>query len=111
MDLLTPAVDGFIAGENEFLHEFDAHMGFENDPHGFGEEDGVAEGSRSRVDHVFIGWVSDDVDFAVFSAGGVVTESLNAFGELLAVIGPIGVASPAFIDTIIGDAWTRVFIP
>jgi hypothetical protein len=67
--------------------------------------DGVAEGAGDRVRGVFVGGVGDDIDLTAFAAECVVAEPDAAVGELLAVVPPVRVASPAVVDGVAGEAW------
>ena len=45
----APAVDGFVAVDDEFVFEADEHVGGEDDPEGLFLDDGVAESSWGWV--------------------------------------------------------------
>ncbi|MFS8031994.1 hypothetical protein Hanom_Chr17g01552421 [Helianthus anomalus] len=104
------AVYGLVASEKELALELDVHVAGENDPKWLRLEDRVAQGARSRVNHIFVGWIGNDVDFATFPTNGVVTEALTTASYLLAVVCPFGVTSPAFVDQVMGFARSVMFL-
>lgn len=67
-------------------------------------DDGITESAGDGVDGVVVGGVGDDVEFATFAAESVLAESDGAIGEALAVELPAGVAAPAVIDWVAGQA-------
>lgn len=70
----------------------------------------VAEGTGSRVDRVKVGRVGDYVDLTAFATEGVASESDAAVGELLAVVFPVWVATPAIVDGVAGEALGRLIL-
>ena len=84
--------------------KLDLHVGRKNYPEGFVLDDGVPEGARSWVRGVVVGGVGDHVDLATFAAHCGLAEPNGAVGQALAVVGPVGVAFPAVIYWVAGQA-------
>lgn len=104
MDLKTTAIDGFITSKNKLLAELDVHSTGEDDPEWFRQEDGVAEGSRLRINHVVIGAVIDNINSPQFSAVGAMAKPFGAISKAFPVLSPVGIAPPAFVDSVVGYA-------
>lgn len=108
VDVGATRVDGLVSLHDEFLAELDDHAALEYDPQRPLLDDGVAEGSGPRVQHVVVGWVGDQVRAAGFPAGGSPAEAEDAVGESAAVLGPERLATPAAVDWVGGLAWPTV---
>lgn len=80
MDVDTSTVDGFVRVENEFVFEFDDHVGWKDDPKGFVLDDGVPKGAWFGVNGVVVGGIGDGVDPTAFSAEGASCEADGAVG-------------------------------
>lgn len=104
VDVGAAAVDGLEAVHDELVLELDGHVGGEDDPEGLGLDDGVAESAWDGAGWVTVGGVGDDVDLAAFAAEGVAAKTDAAVGEALAVSGPVGVAAPAVVNGVAGQA-------
>lgn len=96
----TPAINGLKRVHYQFLLQFDNHVPGKYDPQRLFLNDGVAERPGLRIDHIIVARVRHDVNLAVSSANGVLTESDGAVRQFLTILLPIGVTTPAVVDGI-----------
>lgn len=104
------SIDGLVAGHNELLIEPNGHVGRKGYPERPFLDHGMTQGPRFWVHKVRVRRVVHHVVWTQLAAGGLAAETQNASGQLLTVVGPIWVASPAPIDGICGSAWPCVFL-
>lgn len=104
VDVGAAAVDGLEAVHDELVLQLDGHVGGEHDPERLLLDHGVPERARDGFRGVAVGGVGDHVDLTPFASHGVTAEPNAAVGELLPVILPVGVATPAVVDGVAGEA-------
>lgn len=98
------AVDCLVAVKDELVLKLDDHAGLENDPEGLILDDSMAEGAWGGVDHVVVRGVGHDIVAASFATHCSPAEANGTVGQVLAVGSPVGVATPAVVDGIAGQA-------
>jgi hypothetical protein len=110
--LRAAAVDGLVAVDDELVAEVDNHVAREHDPEGPVLDHGVPERALPRGHHVedVVGGVGHHVELAVVPAPGAVAEPHGALGQLLAVLGPVVVATPALVDRVRRHARALVLV-
>lgn len=104
MHISSTAIKRLVAIEDELLWELYQHILREHYPQRLFLDHRVTQSPRLGRDHVVVGVVGDDVILAVLAAERVLAEANGAVGQALAVVGPIGVAFPAVVDGVAGQA-------
>jgi len=91
LDIGSPAINGFVRGQNELVLQLDLHVAVKNDPQGLGLQDAIAKRALLGVHHVVVTVVCYDIDVASLPTNSVFAESDGAIGQRLAVGVPVGV--------------------
>lgn len=103
-DVDAAAVDGLVGRNHELVLEVDRHGVGECDPQRAGAGDGVAERAGSGVGWVVVAGGRDDVNPAGLATDGVAAEPHRAVREALPVGRPVGIAAPAVVHWVPGQA-------
>lgn len=98
----TTTIDGLVGRHHQLLLQLNHHATCEDDPKWSLLDGTVSEGTGSRVNEVVVGVIGDNIDWATESSDGPPPETLAAFGQPLAICGPVSFAPPATVNWVEG---------